>query len=179
MRKVNDALARYRSGERADEQEAQLALHGCALRLSNKLEEYTKSWKAETIDEKNLLDITYKSELEALVRNGLGDLARLLDQCIVLRGDVTDKYSNNEKSFRCRMLRAAISTLIHSKIQSYQRPFAFPYASFVLKSSGSLELTNVIAELLPGGLSYAQLRQALDRMCDNDMESKAEPLRFV
>ena len=92
MRKVNDTLARYRSGERADEQEAQLALHGCALRLSNKLEEYAKSWKAETIDEKNLLDIAYKSELEALVRNGLGDLARLLDQCIVLRGDVTDKY---------------------------------------------------------------------------------------
>ena len=42
LRKVNDTLARYRSGERADKQEAQLALHGCALRLSNKLEERAK-----------------------------------------------------------------------------------------------------------------------------------------
>ena len=42
LRKVNDTLARYRSGEYADEQEAQLALDGCALHLSNKLEEYTR-----------------------------------------------------------------------------------------------------------------------------------------
>ena len=70
-----------------------------------------------------LLDVAHKSELEALARDGLGDLTRFLDQRVVLRGDANEKCSNNGKSFECYTLLSLLYCTQKRRVVSALSPF--------------------------------------------------------